>query len=399
MLSFLLGLLGLRSPQFDRSKETDRFAFFWRFLGMPSQTCKSEAYNPSEFYSDCLVPLDGNLAEARRGTRRRTAIDLARSRPSLEFAKSAEASRAANAGPIGAYTNLTTLQKGRLSKIVRALHTSSGEKVVLKIYDRSLLTEVQADDLAKEIDVLSQIKGHSGVIELNRTFVDDYFRTIVLCDCSGGNLLDRLASTGGRMAEDMCVRLVVKPLVDTLAWLHGNNIVHRDVKPEHILFDGQGNTRLTDFFSAAIKGKTAMVGREGTLAYMAPEVVTKPTDDEIFHEVIDNGIAETDLPSYDEKVDVWSLGVTIVEILTGHQPFLADTPEQMAAVQKQELQGDRWGGVLDFVRDQEFLSLPGQDFLSSILRIDPKDRPSAKDLQSHPWLDVTGSDDGNYQLS
>lgn len=383
----------------DDSEEADFRAFFARFLAMPSQTCKSEAYNPSELYGDCLVPLDGNLAAARRGTRRRTAIDLARTRPSLEFAKSGEAPRATNAGPIGAYSNLTTLQKGRLSKIIRALHTSSGEKVVLKIYDRSLLTEVQADDLAKEIDVLGQIRGYNGVIELKKTFVDDYFRTIVLCDCSGGNLLDRLAATGGRMAEDMCVRQVVKPMVDTLAWLHEKNIVHRDIKPEHILFDGQGNTRLTDFFCAAIKGKTAMVGREGTLAYMAPEVVTKPTDDEIFHEVIDSGISETDLPSYDEKVDMWSLGVIIVEVLTGHQPFLADTPEQMAAVQKQELQGDRWGGVLDFVRDQEFLSLPGQDFLSSILRIDPKDRPSAQDLQSHPWLDMTGSDDGNYQLS
>eukprot|EP00803_Ostreobium_quekettii_P007148 evm.model.scf_92.2 EVM.evm.TU.scf_92.2 scf_92:34910-37925(+) len=399
MLNFLLGLLGLRGARSTEPEVADFCALFSRLLTMPSQTCKSEAYNPSEFYSDCLVPLDGNLAAARRGARRRTAIDLARSRPSLELAKAAEASRAASAGPIDAYANMTTLQKGRLSKIVRALHTSSGEKVVLKIYDRSRLTEVQADDLAKEIDILGQIKGYNGVIELKKTFVDDYFRTVVLCDCSGGNLLDRLAATGGRMAEEMCVRQVVKPLVDTLAWLHGNDIVHRDIKPEHILFDGQGNARLTDFFSAAVIGKTAMVGREGTLAYMAPEVVTKPTDDEIFHEVIDNGISETDLPSYDEKVDVWSLGVVVVEILTGHQPFLADTPEQMATVQKQELQGDRWGGVLDFVRDQEFLSLPGQDFLSSILRIDPKDRPRARDLQSHPWLDITGSDDGSYQLS
>eukprot|EP00803_Ostreobium_quekettii_P010381 evm.model.scf_2340.1 EVM.evm.TU.scf_2340.1 scf_2340:6791-12223(-) len=356
---------------------------------------KSEAYDPAEIYVDCLAPLDGNLAAARQGSHRRSAIDLARRRPSMEFAKGAstrksiEAGRAPSGnGTIGVYSNITTMQKGRLAKVVKALHAKTGEKVVMKVYDRSSMTEVQKDDLAKEIEILTMIKGCSGVVELEKTFADDTFTSIVLKDCGGGNLMDRLAATGGRMSEEACAQTLVKPLVDTLAWLHENDIVHRNLKPEHIVFDAQGNARIADFFTAGIMGKTELTTREGTLAYMAPEVVSKPTDDEIFHEVLDAGISETDLPSYDEKVDIWSLGVIVVEVLTGHQPFLADTAEQMASVQKQELQGDRWGGVLDFVRDKEFLSLSGQDFLSSILRINPRDRPSAKTLMGHAWLEA-----------
>lgn len=59
----------------------------------------------------------------------------------------------------------------------------------------------------------------------------------------------------------------------------------RDLKPEHIMFDSRGNLRLVDFFSATIMGEDSLISREGTLAYMAPEMVGKPSPDELFSEV------------------------------------------------------------------------------------------------------------------
>ncbi|CAD7703932.1 unnamed protein product [Ostreobium quekettii] len=237
-----------------------------------------------------------------------------------------------------------------------------------------------------------------GIVEFDKKLEDDFIVVVALKECTGGSLITRLAASGGRMPEESCVHLVAKPLVAALALLHGKRIVHRNLKPEHIMYDEFNQLQLVDFTSAAVIGKTPLTGREGTLAYMAPEVLMKPTPDEIFHEVISNGISESDLPSYDEKVDIWSMGVIIVEALTGRQPFLADTAEAMCRVQRQEVQGDRFGGVLDLVRDQQFLSLEGQDFLSSIFRLSPRERPTAAALMSHPWLELLGSDDGNCQV-
>lgn len=67
---------------------------------------------------------------------------------------------------------------------------------------------------------------------------------------------------------------------------------------------------------------------------MAPEVLTKPNAEDIFHKVLFNGMAEEELPQYDEKVDIWSIGVVLIEAMTGRQPFMADSIKEMGQVQK-----------------------------------------------------------------
>lgn len=365
---------------------------------------KSIAYNPAELYED-VVPLDGNIIFARRRTtHRRSAIDIERTAPSIDLGYGTRASLDSIpsrqhylSNVMNTYANFATTHRGRHAKIVKAIDRFSGDRVALKIYDKTQLSAIQKEDVAKEIELLRRCQGWPGVVEFVKTFEDEFYVTLSMKDCTGGTLINRLAGSGGRMGEELCVRHVVKPLVNVLARLHGKGIVHRDLKPEHIVYDQNDELRLVDFVSAASLGKDPLTSREGTLAYMAPEVVTKPTEEEIFHEVIGNGISESDLPSYDEKADLWSLGVVIVEALTGRQPFLADSAEALYRIQKQELQGDRFGGVLDFVRDQEFLSLEGQDFLSSIFRLNPGERPSARELSSHPWLELLGSDDNDCQ--
>ncbi|CAD7698907.1 unnamed protein product [Ostreobium quekettii] len=398
MLFFWLRFFGYRQDKLSAAEDEDDAAPATIVPGRYcSQPRKSIMYHPAEIRIEhSPAPLDGDLATARRGTQRRAAIDLDRGDSvlgSLRISVDALPTRQHNMSvPLHSYTDFTIMHKGRLSKIVSASHKFTGEEVAIKMYDRTVMSAIQLEDIAREIDILVMAKGVDGIVQYEKADNGKYLTAIVLKGCTGGTLAKRLANAGGRMPEVMCVRDVVKPLVSALAWLHEHNVVHRNLKPQHILFDDEDELRICDFFIAAVMGKTALVGREGSLAYMAPEMVTKPTDDEIFHEVIDNGISETDLPSYNEKVDIWSLGVITVELLTGHKPFIANTPGEMAAVQKQELQGDRWGGVLDFIRDQEFLSLSGQDFLSSILRIDPRDRPSARALMAHPWLDTVHSD-------
>lgn len=389
-----------RTPRVSRSYESPEVGAHH----MPPSR-RSVAYNPSELQGDDEVaPLDGSLAFARKRSHCRPALDLERVTPSLDYGHGAGIRISVDSIPsrqydkgntMSSYMNFMTTHKGKHAKIVKATNCCTGARVVLKVFNKSHLSPLRLDDVSKEVRLLKLAKGCNGVVEFERTFEDDSFLTIVLKDCTGGTLINRLACSGGRMAEELCVLNVVKPLVSALASLHEKGIVHRDIKPEHILYDEHGDLRLIDLISAAILGKDPLTGREGTLPYMAPEVVTKPTPYEIFHEVLQKGIAETDLPSYDEKADIWSLGVVVVEALTGRQPFLADSADSLYQIQRQELQGDQFGGALDFVRDQEFLTMEGQDFLSSIFRLNPEDRPSAKALLSHPWLDLVGSD-GDY---
>lgn len=97
------------------------------------------------------------------------------------------------------------------------------------------------------------------------------------------------------------------------------------------------------------------------------------------------GMDEEDLPQYNEKVDIWSIGVVLYEALTGQQPFLAESPKEMAALQRSMLSSrDDKDVPMFFLRS----GVPplAASFLSEVFQDEPTRRPSARDLLSHPWL-------------
>lgn len=289
------------------------------------------------------------------------------------------------------YSFFVTCHRGSHAKIIKARNRHNGSRVVLKVYDKERLMTNQLDSIAKEIKLLKMAKGFDGIVRLLGSYEDSNQAIAVLEECTGGTLISHIVANGGRLSEKYCIQLVVRPLLMVLSWLHKRGIVFRDLKPEHIMFDESGRMRVVDLFSAAIIGEDQLIGREGSLSYMAPEMVNKPARaDDTFHEIIFSGLDEADLPAYNEKVDIWGLGVIVFEALTGRQPFLAESCQEMVSVHNEVLATeDGIRSSLDNIRMKDFMSDGAVDFLNKVLRLNPVDRPSAVELMNHPWVQMT----------
>ncbi|KAI9319195.1 hypothetical protein BX666DRAFT_2025516 [Dichotomocladium elegans] len=188
--------------------------------------------------------------------------------------------------------------------------------------------------------------------------------------CENGSL-GSLLDHGGRIEDEVYIMKYAYELLSGLEYLHGNNIVHRDIKPDNILIDFQGRLKLSDFGAAKIlaKGQKTM-GRTtmnmnvnslaGTPMYMAPEVITGG----------DTGRKGS--------MDIWSLGCCIVQMATGRRPW--STLENEWSVMYHVVTGH------PPLPDPTQLSSGGIDFLKKCFTRNPMRRPTAHELLSHPWI-------------
>eukprot|EP00755_Sulcionema_specki_P013080 Sspe_Gene.53048::Locus_29349_Transcript_1_1_Confidence_1.000_Length_2059::g.53048::m.53048 len=158
------------------------------------------------------------------------------------------------------------------------------------------------------------------------------------------------------------VKQYTRDMLNGVAYLHDNGVIHRDIKGDNVLIHQEkGTVKLADFGASKKLCAKAQAARTmvGTPYWMAPEVLTQPD-------------------GYNERADIWSVGCTVVEMLTGKPPWpVKKTPQQammMIASGKppSEVPTD--------------VSVACKDFLDSCFKLAPNDRPSAKELAEHPWL-------------
>ncbi len=216
--------------------------------------------------------------------------------PSLQRGKSLDA-------PVG-YRVTGVVREGERVVIYSAERKSDNAKVLLKTPTSERPTERDVAQLSHEFGVLTLLAGTPVSREL--TMEDTGGRPWLVLQNEGGQPLNRVSE---KFREPLHALSVGAKIAGALAEVHRRSVIHRDLKPHHVIVLEDGSIRLTDFRAASIvRVDNSVTGVQGTFAYMAPEQtgrMNRPVD---------------------SRADLYSLGVTLYELLTGHLPFVGNDP-------------------------------------------------------------------------
>ena len=245
------------------------------------------------------------------------------------------------------YTLLEPIGKGSFGQVFLAQHKITLNKVAVKI----LNLDNQHDeiiDVQREITLLSNCAHVNITRYISSSLVNS--KLWVIMDYQQGGSLRNILRSG--VIPEIHTSVVTVQVIHALDYLHTKaNIIHRDIKSANILLSDQGVIKLCDF---GIAGQCSVHLKRnsfvGTPYWMSPEVIKRVY--------------------YDYKADIWSLGITIIELVTGNPPLADIDPRQ----------------ALYFIQRSKPARLDGnysnslKEFIALCLRDDPEDRPTAKEL-------------------
>ena len=207
---------------------------------------------------------------------------------------------------IGRYEVKSELGRGGMATVYRAYDPNSGREVAIKVLPREMLHDPQfRSRFEREIKLIASLE-HPAIVPIYDAGEVNEQPYFVMRFMNGGSLSD-VIEKGPISIEDTAK--IVERIAQGLAYAHRKGVIHRDLKPDNILFDETGEPFISDFGVAKLTESTSNLtgsGVIGTPAYMSPEQAQG---------------TEIDLRS-----DVYGLGVIVYQMLTGHQPYSADTP-------------------------------------------------------------------------
>ena len=250
------------------------------------------------------------------------------------------------------------LGRGRFSIVCECVHKVSGIHCAVKIIDKNTIEKDEKELLRTEIAVLKLVN-HPNIIRMEGIYESKQYIYIVMEMLKGGELFERIVGRP-RFTELEAARLL-RPLLESVAYLHDLGIVHRDLKPENILCgEDLEDIKIADFgLSKMILPKEKMDAACGTLSYVAPEVLT--------------------MQGYGKEADLWSVGVIMFLLLCGKLPFDGDDHNEII---KSTIQADL--KVNPSVWNK--LSDEAKSLMTSLLNKSAKDRITARDSLKHPFM-------------
>jgi tRNA A-37 threonylcarbamoyl transferase component Bud32 len=215
-----------------------------------------------------------------------------------------------NSKKIGRYEIKAELGRGGMATVYRAFDPSFDREVAIKVLPREFLHDPQFHDRFKrEIKTIAALE-HPAIVPVYDVGEEDGVPYFVMRYMTGGSLSGQIER--GKFSMQDAARIIER-LASALAYAHKKGIVHRDLKPDNILFDANGEPFISDFGVAKFDSTATNLtgsGIIGTPAYMSPE---QAQGDKV-----------------DNRSDIYGLGVIIFQMLSGKQPYQADTPMGLA---------------------------------------------------------------------
>lgn len=259
------------------------------------------------------------------------------------------------------YRRLELVGRGAYGAVYRGVHVETGAAVALKVVNLDTPDD-DVSDIQREVALLSQLReaAQKNVVRYWGCWLKGPELWIVMDFAEGGSV--RTLMKAGPIAERYCAVIVRETLV-ALNYLHKSGIIHRDIKAANILLTSTGRILLCDFGVAASLASNSVHSKRstfvGTPYWMAPEVITEGK-------------------TYDQKADVWSLGITIYEMATGNPP-LADVEQMRVIMLIPKTKPPRLPVDGDF-------SPAMRDFVAACLNEEPKERATSEELNKLKWI-------------
>jgi calcium-dependent protein kinase len=259
------------------------------------------------------------------------------------------------------YLKTKLLGSGAFGEVWLVHHKDLKRDFAMKIIKKRKNKSHEEKEILNEIDILKKLD-HPKILK-----IVDFYSTlkkyyIITEYCPEGELFNEIIKVG-KFDEGQSA-FIINQLLKAIAYCHKNNIIHRDIKPENIMItnrekNGCLQVKLIDFGTAKIFEKGHQENKYvGSSYYMAPEIIKR---------------------KYDEKCDLWSIGVILYILLTGRPPFDGNDDDEI-------LENVKKGVYDNSSYPFPLLSVHAKDLISKLLQYDPKKRYSAEQAIEHPWF-------------
>ncbi|XP_034483630.1 mitogen-activated protein kinase kinase kinase kinase 4 isoform X4 [Drosophila innubila] len=285
--------------------------------------------------------------------------------------------------PAGIFELIEVVGNGTYGQVYKGRHTKTGQLAAIKVMD---VTEDEEEEIKLEINVLKKYSNHRNIATYYGAFIkksppgkDDQL-WLVMEYCGAGSVTDLVKSTKGQSLKEEWIAYICREILRGLSYLHSNKVIHRDIKGQNVLLTDNAEVKLVDFGVSAQLDRT--IGRRntfiGTPYWMAPEVIA---------------CDENPDATYDNRSDLWSLGITALEMAES-QPPLCDLHPMRALFliprnSPPRLKSKKWSkkfhGFIDTVLVKDYHQRPYTENLlkHAFIKDQPTDRQVRIQLKDH----------------
>jgi len=257
--------------------------------------------------------------------------------------------------PIGKYILTEVIGKGSFSLVYKANHVETNEIFAIKVVSTKNLSTKIIDSLENEIKIMLKIN-HDNIVKLHETIKTKNHICLIMDYCYED--LNKYMKRNGRLSEKQ-TKIFITQISSGLYFLNKLNLIHRDLKPHNILISDSGIIKIADFgFVKEYDSSNMLDTLCGSPIYMAPEILQHK--------------------KYDAKVDLWSLGIILYEMLTCELPFKASNHiELLKVIETKKFK----------IENHIVISKDCYNLLESLLVVEPKNRISFENFFKHSFFD------------